>query len=192
LLPVDHFRDIWNRCDELAALHLYLQRNLTAALQPDEILRAEWVMRISALDLYIHELVAQRMLAIFEGRLIAPVAFSKFDVPTEVLMRIKGATSPVESSAAFDLHVRTQLSRITYQFPEDIADGVRLCSCVELWNEIADHQGATPQQKTDHAKSLKRQLSLLSGEGMPSHMRVTSSKDPYEPRIRSLQMISKS
>jgi hypothetical protein len=52
-------------------------------------------------------------------------------------LRIKHATTPADASAAFDLEVRSNLSRVTYQFPEDIAEGIRLVSGIELWNEIA-------------------------------------------------------
>jgi hypothetical protein len=145
----------------LSALHLYLANNVAAAAQPDEVLRAEWVARVSALDLYIHELVAQRMVAIFEGQLPSTDAFKQFQVPTETLNRIRNAQSTVEASAAFDLHAREALSRKTYQFPDDIADGVRLCSPVELWNEIALQTGATPATKSVVAKGLKTSLSLV-------------------------------
>lgn len=53
------------------------------------------------------------------------------------------------------------MSVITYQDPERLADGIRLCSPVELWNEIAIKLGATPGTKADEAKKLKQQLSLL-------------------------------
>jgi hypothetical protein len=130
-------------------------------MQPDELLRAEWVARVSALDLYVHELVAQLMVAIFEGQRPPSPAYLKFDISNETLNRIRSATSKSDASAAFDLHVRSYLSRITYQDPEDIADGVRLCSSVELWNEIALKLGATPATKIENAKSLRKQLSLI-------------------------------
>ena len=59
---------MWNRCDQLSTLHAYLENHVSSIMQPDELLRAEWVARICALDLYIHELVAQKMLAIFDGQ----------------------------------------------------------------------------------------------------------------------------
>jgi hypothetical protein len=130
-------------------------------MQPDELLRAEWVARISALDLYIHELVTQTMLGIFEGRRSASPAYLKFQISTESLNRIRAAATPSEASAAFDLYVRTYLSRITYQAPDDIADGVKLCSTIELWHEVALKLGATQATKSVEAKSLKTQLSLM-------------------------------
>jgi hypothetical protein len=159
--PLAHFEAVWSRCAQLSALYAYLAKNVTSVMQPDELLRAEWVARVSALDLYIHELVAQCMLAIFEGRRSTTPAYLKFDVSNETLNRIRTSVTASEASAAFDLYVRDRLSRITYQDPEDIADGVRLCSTVELWNEVATKYGATSATKTAVAKSLKTQLSLI-------------------------------
>ena len=51
--------------------------------------------------------------------------------------------------------------RITYQFPEDIADGIRMISSCELWNEIAIRRGATVATKSVIAKGLKKDLSLV-------------------------------
>ena len=159
--PLAQFEAVWSRCAQLSTLHAYLEKNVSGIMQPDELLRAEWVGRISALDLYIHELVAQRMLATFEGRCPATPGYLRFQVSVETLNRIRAAATPSDASAAFDLYVRSYLSRITYQAPDDIADGVRLCSTIELWSEVALNLGATPATKADKAKTLKTQLSLV-------------------------------
>ena len=130
-------------------------------MQPDELLRAEWVARVSALDLYVHELVAQLMLATFNGLRPASPAYSRFQISNETLDRIRGASSKSEAVAAFDLEVRQQLSLITFQDPDKIADGIRLCSKVELWNEVALKFGATAATKVSRAKDLKQDLSLV-------------------------------
>lgn len=163
MTPLAHFEAVWDRCAKLSALHAFLENNVAAILQPDELLRAEWVSRVSALDLYVHELVAQRMVAIFENRLATTEAFQRFQVSAETLSRIRSAQSDVEAAAAFDLHVRQALGRITFQSPDAIADGIRLCSSVELWNAVALHTGATEATKHATAKSLKRDLSLIVG-----------------------------
>mgnify|MGYP003382108651 FL=1 len=117
--------------------------------------------RVGALDLYVHELVAQSMVKIFEGSRNHCSGFSKFQCSADTVLRIKMAPTPADATAAFDLEVRSKLSRVTYQFPEDIADGVRLVSSSELWNEIAVAKGATAATKIAEAKSLKRDLSLI-------------------------------
>lgn len=158
MTPKGHFDAVWLRCHGLSAMHAYMARGVTAALPVEEILRAEWVARVSALDLYVHELVAQRMLQCFEGSLLKPRQFHSFQLPLETIERIRNAATPAAASDAFDLEVRRQLSTVTYQDPEKIADGVRLCSDIELWNEIALKMGATPATKVADAKKHKRQL----------------------------------
>lgn len=161
--PLDHFKEAWARCDHLSVIHAYLSKNVAAALQADEILRAEWAARVSALDLYVHELVAQRMVAIFEGKLPSCPGFSTFTVSNETMDRIRTAMSTTAATSAFDLTVREQLSRRTFQYPDDIASGVRLCSGISLWHEVALHLGATPHNKDEDAKRIKKDLSQVVG-----------------------------
>jgi len=159
--PLAQFEAVWGRCAQLSTLHVYLENNVSGIMQPDELLRAEWVARVSALDLYVHELVAQAMLATFEGRRPASPAYLKFQVSTETLNRVRAAATPSDASAAFDLYVRSYLGRVTYQAPDDIAEGVRLCSTIELWNEVALRLGATPATKAEKARGLRTDLSLV-------------------------------
>lgn len=161
MTPIDHFNAVWLRCHGLAAIHAYLARHITGALPVDEVLRAAWVAQVSALDLYVHELVAQRMLQSFQGSLPRTPQFNAFQLPFETVERIRMAPTLSAASDAFDLEVRRQLSFVTYQDPEKIAEGVRLCSDVELWNAVATHQGAAPAQKVAAAKKIKQQLRAI-------------------------------
>jgi hypothetical protein len=161
MTPITYFRDVWGRCGEIQALHVYLVGKLAPVMSADELLRAEWVARVSALDLYVHEIVAQNMVMIFEGARSSCPGFGQFQCSGDALMRIRNAPTPSAASAAFDLEVRSRLSRVTYQFPDVIADGIRLVSDCELWNEIALAQGAADSTKNAQAKALKKSLSLI-------------------------------
>ncbi|KAB8065719.1 hypothetical protein [Janthinobacterium violaceinigrum] len=163
MLAIDQFKDVWARCDHLSVVHAYLSRNAAAVLRPDEILRAEWAARVSALDLYVHELVAQQMLGIFEGRLPSCSGYLAFAVPAETMERVRTAASPTDASAAFDLTVREQLSRRTFQYPDNIASGVRMCSGIPLWIEVATHLGSSLQTRDEDAKRIKKQLMQVVG-----------------------------
>src|SRR5690348_1514771 len=178
--PLAHFEAVWSRCAVLSALHAYVANNFTGVVQPDELLRAEWVARVSALDLYVHELVAQLMLATFEGRRPPTPAYLKFQLSNETVNRIRTAASQSDASAAFDLFVRNYLARITFQDPEGIAEGVRLCSAVELWNEVALKLGATAATKIDEAKDLKRRLSLV----VQRRNKIAHEGDLQQPPLR--------
>ncbi|MBT9446530.1 MAG: hypothetical protein IV086_12585 [Hyphomonadaceae bacterium] len=160
MLPIEAFDSVWQRANLLRGLHDHLAATLTVALKPDELLRAEWVCRVSALDLYVHEIVAQKLVAAFAGAKVAAKGAGKFQIGANRLFDIMSA-SQTQAEALFDLEVRAKLSLISYQDPEKIADGIRLVSDVELWNEIALQLGATPSNKATVAKSLKQQLSLI-------------------------------
>lgn len=194
MTPIAQFDLIWRRCAVVSGLYTYLERNVAGILQPEELLRAEWVARVSALDLYVHEVVAQSMVAIFEGRRPITPAYLKFQVSNEAVDRIRAASTRTEASAAFDLYVRTQLNRITYQFPDDISDGIRLCSAVELWNEIALALGATTSTKNESAKTHKRQLSLIvrrrNAIAHEGDLQQTPLRDPWPIRQADLTEIS--
>jgi len=159
--PIAHFDDVWHRCVHLTAVQGFVASNATQALNADELLRAEWVARISALDLYVHELVCQGMVDVFEGRRSPTPQYQTFQISNDTVERIRKASTQLDRTAAFDLEIRTKLSSITYQQPESIADGVRLFSTVELWNEVAVALGATPAAKNTNAKALKRDLARL-------------------------------
>jgi hypothetical protein len=161
MTPITYFNDVWQRCAEIQVLRSYFAGKLTSAVSLDELLRAEWVARVGALDLYVHELVAQNLVRIFDGVRNTCPGFSKFHCSSETLLRIKNSPTPADASAAFDFEVRSKLSRVTYQFPDDIADGVRFVSACELWNEIAILKGANASTKIAHAKKLKKTLSLI-------------------------------
>jgi len=153
------FETAWARCDQLSALHAYLAANVTAVLQPDEILRAEWAARVSALDLYIHELVAQRLCEIFAGTRPPVPGFGKFQIDAASLLA--SVQNPGAFQSQIDLEIRSKLERRTFQYPADIADGVRCVSNVELWNSIALADGATEQTKVEHSKTIRNQLTQI-------------------------------
>jgi len=101
------------------------------------------------------------MIDIFEGRRVTCPGYLRFQVSSEVLDRIRNSETSSASSAAFDLEVREKTGLLTFQDPEKIADGVRLFSEVELWNNVALELGANPATKITVAKTVKRDLSLI-------------------------------
>ena len=67
MTPKSYFDAVWARANLFSALHAFISNNAAAAFDPAELLRAEWAMCVSALDLCGHEIVSQRLLEIFQG-----------------------------------------------------------------------------------------------------------------------------
>jgi hypothetical protein len=161
MTPKTYFDAVWQRADLFAALHAFVVGQVAAVMQPDELLRAEWAIRVSALDLYVHEIVAQNLLNIFRGHRPVCPGYSKLQVSSDTLMTIHGNGPGMASDTAFDLEIRTRLSRVTYQYPDDIADGIRMISPIELWNEIVIHHGATSQTMKGASSALRGTLTQI-------------------------------
>ena len=185
--PLALFLHTWERCDHLTALHAYIARNVAGVLKPDELLRAEWVARVSALDLYVHELVAQRMLAIFNGMVAKSPAYQEFRIPNDAVHRIQSAQNPTIAANAFDLEVRKQLSIQTYQHPEKIAGGIRLCSMVELWNEVALLTREDPKQLKAILTAIVERRNKIAHEG---DMQPTVPRIPWPIAAADLALVS--
>ncbi|WP_125472021.1 hypothetical protein [Achromobacter aegrifaciens] len=190
--PLKCFQDAWERCATLSQLHAFAAAHIANALRKEELLRAEWAARVSALDLYVHEKVAQGLLQVFIGAKPSTPAFERFTIPNSVLMRIRSATEPAQQYAAFDFEIRRQLSLVSYQYPDAIADGIRLISSVELWKAIALHHGSTPQAAISDAKALKGQLKMIvdrrnkivhEGDMQPSFPRAAWAITPEDLTI---------
>lgn len=71
----------------------------------------------------------------------------------------KGTTSLVASRWRCEAFLK--LARVTYQFPDEIADGIRMVSSIELWNEIARHHGASAAQVHNDAAALRGELTQI-------------------------------
>jgi hypothetical protein len=202
MTPKSYFDDVWTRADLFGALHAYIANNAAAALDPTELLRAEWAMRVSALDLYVHELVSQRLLEIFQGGRPTCSGYLKIQISNDTLMQIHANGTGHVSDAAFDLDMRTRLSRVTFQAPDEIADGLRMVSSIELWNEIAKHYGATGAAIKTNAGILKAELSQVvnrrhkivhEGDLQPSTPRVPwpiTRPDVNHVKATILQIVS--
>lgn len=162
MTPKSYFDAVWSRADLFGTLYAFISGSAAAALDPTELLRAEWAMRVSALDLYVHEVVAQNLVKIFQGTRPMCPGYSRLQITIDALTRIRAAGPGSVSDAAFELEVRERLSRVTYQAPDDIADGIRLVSSIELWNEIAKYYGATGGSVKSQAGSIKIELSAIA------------------------------
>ena len=160
--PKTIFDEAWTRCDVLAIAYEHTSTRLTGVFRSEEILRAEWVARVSALDLFIHELLAHNMLLIFQKSRPICNGYNKFMLPHRVIDAIRVPNlSPSDADSLFDLEIRRQLGFQTYQHPKNIADGIKYISNIELWNSVAKDQGAQGKMVQKSAEIIRNQLEAI-------------------------------
>ena len=117
----------------LGGIHRALCTLTTPALDPTDLLRAQFVLVVGVLDYYVHEVVRLGMLDVYEGHRPPTNAFRRFMVSTEGVMA--GATTP-GFPAWFEDEIRERHGHLSFQQPERIADAIRLFSPCELWPSV--------------------------------------------------------
>ncbi len=161
MTPLNYFNDVWERADALHSIYKYISSSTTSLIKQDEILRSEWVARVSALDLFVHELVIKGMIEIFEGGRPPTDAYKKYQVSIHTLDSIRNTNVSYDKTSAFELELRQRMSFLSFQEPEKIADAIRYISPQQLWNNIAKYHGASASSEQQVSKHLKTKLSLI-------------------------------
>lgn len=148
---IDQFRVNIGRVRNFGTMYKILSAQTTQVLDLSDILRAELVMAVSALDQYIHGLVRLGMLEAYSGHRVQTQAFLRFQVALGGALQ--GISAPT-SADWLEEQIRTRHGYQSFQHPDNIAGAIRLISDAQLWNEVANHLGMTPQD-------VKQELALI-------------------------------
>jgi len=148
---IEQFRINIGRVRHLGAIHRALKAHATPTLDISDILRAELVMAVSALDHYVHEISRLGMLEAYRGNRVRTPAFQRFSISLDSVL--EGISMPA-STNWLEEEIRTRHSYQSFQHPDKIAEAVRLVSEIQLWPEVANHLGMTVQD-------VKTKLNLI-------------------------------
>lgn len=150
LKAIDAFSESLNRVEHLGGLHRALAGLTTSAVDSSDLLRAQMVLGVSALDYYVHEVTALGMLEVFEGKRPATPAFLKFRVSVTGIL---GKTNPPAVNW-FESEIRERHSFLSFQQPDKVADAIRLFTEIKLW-QLVSAKLTMPEQE------VKNQLKLI-------------------------------
>lgn len=134
----DVFRANLDRVRAMHGLYLTLSKQVTGALDLTDLLRAEFVLIVSALDHFIHELALAGMLETWDGKRMATPTYQRFQIPLGGAALIADA---LLGRAQLEVEVRSRHSYLSFQQPDKIAEAIRHVSGVELWNVVAPAMG---------------------------------------------------
>ena len=150
-LALDEFDGSIARVKHLHGLHAGLSSTLTSAIDLSDILRAELVMAVSALDRYVHTLARLGMLESQAGTRPRTDAFNRFPIPLSVTPPLG---IPATAASTLEAEIKARHSHLSFQHPDKISDAVRLFSSVKLWDCVGTEIAVA-------AKDLKATLSLI-------------------------------
>ena len=167
---IEQFRTNIARVRNLEALVQVLGARTTDALDLSDILRAELVLAVSALDQFIHELVRLGMLDCYRG--VRPVTpqFLTFNVSLESVL--VNANS-MDDDEWLDEEIRKRNGFRSFQNSERIAEAIRLISSAHLWNAVSNRLNRP-------ASDIRDQLNLIVDRRNKIAHESDVSLSPYE------------
>lgn len=168
---IDAFSESLNRVEHLGGLHKALAGLTTAAVDASDLLRAQIVLGVSALDYYVHEVTVLGMLEVFEGKRPATPAFLKYRVSVTAIL---GKSTPPATNW-FESEIRERHSFLSFQQPDKIADAIRLFTDVKLWQQVGAKMAVPEQAVKDQLKLIVDRRNKIAHE---------ADLDPSYPNIR--------
>lgn len=169
---IQHFRANIERVRALGGLYMALSNLTTSAVDATDLLRAQIVMAVSALDNYIHEITRIGMLEVFDGSRPHTNAFLRFQVTIDAAMV---GLSSGGGSSWFESEIREKHSYLSFQHPDKIADAIRLFSSCELWSSVASELGLPIQDIKTNIRLIVERRNKITHE---------ADLDPSYPGIR--------
>ncbi len=180
LNPIEQFRGNIDRVRAHGRLHAAFDQQTTDVVDLTDLLRAQIVMLISALDHYIHEITRIGMLEVYAGIRPKTKPFSRFQVSLDAT--IMGISKPNEKEW-LDIAIREKHGHKAFQQPDKIADAVRLFSSCKLWRTVASELNLTEQDVKNRLRTIvNRRNQIVHGVDL----------DPSYPGTRNRWQISPS
>jgi hypothetical protein len=168
----DQFKDSMKYVKELDALYVHLKDTLHLPNDLTDLLRAEWVYTVSAMDKLIHELIRIGMLESFQGRRTRTNKFLTFGVTTNTLTTSLTTTVP-PPEYWFEQEVIEKHKTLSFQAPEKIGEALSLIWDEQhKWQYLSAATGITQAILTTKLKTIisrrnqivhEADLDLLSG-----------------------------
>jgi RiboL-PSP-HEPN len=157
---------------ELGALVVAIESMTKEAIDLSDILRAQIVLVVSALDHFIHELTRLGMIEASKGSRKKTDAFLRFQVP---ISAADSALSGTPCETWIGDTVRERHSWQSFQDPEKIADAIRLISTVGLWDAVGNDLCMPPQDVKTRLRLIIERRNKIAHE---------ADMDPTNPGFR--------
>lgn len=156
---IDTFKLNIDSVKQLDAIYQYLeQNNVGKTLDLSEILRAEIVLAVSAMDNFISDILHFGLIHTFEGSRVIPADFVKpfndFQVDMQTLVQIINAPSPNDKSLILGDYIRKVNSKNPYQDPKQIESALLLLGIKQLWIKLGN-------ELTQKGDDVRRELANI-------------------------------
>ena len=148
---IERFRANLTRTRTLGSIVAALSSRTTADLA--DVLRAELVLSVSALDHYVHEVVRLGMLESYRGERPRTTQFQGFQISLGRALDALALSGSADDNWIND-EIRARHSFRSFQTPNNIASAIRLISDVALWSRVAQRMGTPADDLTERLRAI--------------------------------------
>lgn len=138
-------------CNEMNAVYSYLKSKSVTSIEIDSILRAEFVLSVSAFDYYIHQIVCRKLTDSFFSK--SPVCDATLITMSDIQL-IHKATSTLDQQQILYSAIKTRLSKDSFQSSRNVDYALGLIGVPKVWSKLSKTMGDTPER-------IKKQLDVI-------------------------------
>lgn len=176
---IDKFRLNKKSVEELDYLHSMLSENFPLLKeQSDEILRAEIVMIVSALDCYLHDIFKVQMIEIFKGNKPPNKIYEKYQIRTKLLSDILNSQNEADKIGYFENEIKEMSSKDSYQSPLIIESILSFVEIKHVWKRLSKEMSIPSDDIKNTIALIVYRRNKISHEA--DYNSVTLSKNPID------------
>ena len=149
------FRRNRSRIMELGSIYSYWVKNVPLLTsQSDEILRAQWVMIVSAFDTFIHDCVRTGIIKAYQTKGVMSNALQDYPIPFGDMLGIEMEPTAAAKEALLDGVLRKINAKDSYQSPKSVEYALNLIGKSGIWNQLS-----VPMHMP--ARDIKNKLTII-------------------------------
>lgn len=144
------FNEHLDSLHKLTSIYNYMNQN-AQLMDLDSLLRAEYVLIVSAFDNYLHQIVRRKIIERFfnNGQLS-----SELCIPVDIFQSMHNESDIALKKDLFGAALRKTTEKDSYQSPRSVEYALGLIGVNKIWSKVSNNLGETPEQ-------IKMQLSLI-------------------------------
>lgn len=140
-------------CQELNAIYSYLVKNKVMTLETASVLRAEYVLIVSAFDFYLHQIVCRILIETFFSE-CHPIHCKDSLIPMPVIQQVCRTHDESTQKELLLSAVKDRLSKDSFQSSKSVEYALGLIGVNHIWSSVSGTMGDTPER-------IKMQLDVI-------------------------------
>lgn len=177
---IDIFRSNIQSVKELHALHKHFSNMLTA-MDLSEMLRSEYVLVISAMDRFLHDIVKERLLKIDIRDVVNLNISAQKEYPISLFTVKSLLENPDELTRdqLLETDLKKSLEKISFQSSKSIESAMNLIGCKKPWTKIGRQLTLPPEDVKKRLDIIIRRRNIIAHQADISND-VTLEKNNIE------------